>query len=64
MKGLNDVEKRLWVKGLTKGWKADIICLQETKIEKRKTMRNLWGCHHVDWLNLGSIGVSGGILLM
>lgn len=27
-------------------------------------MQSLWGCHHVDWLYLGSIGASGGLLLM
>uniref|UniRef100_A0A2N9FK77 Transposase MuDR plant domain-containing protein n=1 Tax=Fagus sylvatica TaxID=28930 RepID=A0A2N9FK77_FAGSY len=38
----------------------------ETKMEltTRQTVRSLWGCHHVDWLYLGSIGATGGILLM
>ena len=63
--GLNDVEKRIRVKGMLKEWKADIICLQETKMEliTRQTVRSLWSCHHVDWIYLGSIGASGGILV-
>ena len=27
VRGLNDVEKRIRVKGMLKEWKADIICL-------------------------------------
>uniref|UniRef100_A0A2N9FU80 Reverse transcriptase domain-containing protein n=1 Tax=Fagus sylvatica TaxID=28930 RepID=A0A2N9FU80_FAGSY len=45
---------------------ADIICLQETKLEliTDPIVRSLWRCRYVDWLFLGSSGASGGILLM
>ena len=64
--GLNDRDKRLQVRSLIKHWGADVICLQETKIElvSRRLGRSLWGIHHVDWIFLGSIGAAGGILLM
>jgi exonuclease III len=47
-------------------WKADIICLQETKMEAidKRIIKSLWGCPHVDRISLGSNGASGGILLM
>ena len=31
-RGLNDRRKRLIVKNLLRGWKCDVICLQETKL--------------------------------
>ncbi|WMV46346.1 hypothetical protein MTR67_039731 [Solanum verrucosum] len=33
VRGLNDRDKRRLVKSVMKGWNADIICLQETKLE-------------------------------
>ena len=66
VRGLNDRDKRLQVSHLLKMWKADIVCLQETKLEfiDRGIIRSLWGIQHVDWLYLGSDGASGGILIM
>ena len=63
---LNDRDKRLQVRSLIKQWGADIICLQETKLEQvtRRIVRSLWDIHHVDWMFLGFVGASGGILLM
>ena len=64
VRGLNEQDKRLWVKNLIRKWKADIVCLQETKMEliNRGTICSLWGDQHVDWLFLGSVGAYGGIL--
>jgi hypothetical protein len=66
VRGLNDNNKRLQVRYLLKSWKADIVCLQETKLDliDRKIVRSLWGIPHVDWVYLGSVGASGGIILM
>ena len=63
---MNDSGKRLRIKNMMKDWNADIICLQETKIKliTAQIIRSLWRCHYVDWVFLGSIGASGGILLM
>ena len=30
----------------------------------RREIRSLWGCEHLDWLYLGSIGALGGVLVM
>jgi exonuclease III len=64
VRGLNDRDKWLQVRSLIKHWGADIICLQETKIElvSRSLVRSLWGIHHVDWMFLGSFGASRGVL--
>jgi exonuclease III len=66
IRGLNLEEKRMKIKGLIGEWKADIVCLQETKLQHvtREIARSLWGCAHMDWCYLGSQGASGGILLM
>jgi hypothetical protein len=63
---LNDNDKRMGIRGLLKEWKADILCLQETKMEviTREVVRSLWRLNHVDWLCLGSRRVSEGILVM
>jgi hypothetical protein len=51
---------------MLKLWNANIVCLQETKLDfiDRGIVRSLWGIHHVDWLYLGSEGALGGILMM
>ena len=66
LKGLNDREKRLHIKNMIKEWQADIIYLQETKMELITTqiVRSLWRCRYVDWMFLRSNDASGGILLM
>jgi len=65
IRGLNAIEKRLEIRGLLKEWKADIVCLVETKMSviSREVVRSLWGCH-VDWCYMGANGASGGVLLM
>ena len=66
VRGLNDCEKRLRIRNMIRGWGVDIICLQETKMEliTRRKIWSLWGCQHLDWLYLGSIGASGYVLVM
>jgi exonuclease III len=32
VRGMNDAEKRLQIRGLLMEWKADIVCLQETEM--------------------------------
>jgi hypothetical protein len=64
--GLHEMEKRLEIRGLLRDWRADIVCLVETKmaIISREVVQSLWGCNQVDWCYLGANGASGGILLM
>ncbi|KAG6697656.1 hypothetical protein I3842_09G212200 [Carya illinoinensis] len=66
VRGLNDPNKRLKVKNLLRDWKADIICLQETKLKfiDRHIIRSLWNCPYAGWTTLVSKGASGGILLV
>jgi exonuclease III len=66
VRGLNAFKKRLRIRGLLKEWKADIVCLIETKMEfiTREVVRSLWGGQHVDWMYKGAVGASGGMLLM
>ena len=63
---MNEVKNRMQIRGRLREWKANIVCLQETKMEliSREVVGNVWGCRHADWLYLGSKGASGGILLM
>ena len=66
VRGLNEKEKRLKVCNFLRSWRADIVCLQDTKLEwvTRGIVRSIWSCPYIDWLYLGSEGASGGILLM
>ncbi|XP_059429183.1 uncharacterized protein LOC132162996 [Corylus avellana] len=66
VRGLNKRDKRLRVSNLLRDWNADVVCLQETKIQcmSRNIVRSLWGRNHVDWCCLDSCGASGGILIM
>ena len=45
VRGLNELDKRLQVRNLICKWKADFVCLQETKMEfiNRGVVCNLWG---------------------
>ena len=65
VRGLNEKEKRLKVRNFLLSWRADIVCLQETKLEwvTRGLVRSIWSFPYIDWLYLGSEGASGGILL-
>ena len=66
VRGLNVVEKRLRIRHLIREWKADIVCLQETKLKmiNRKIVRSLWSNIYVDWVYLASSGASGGMVVM
>ncbi|KAF5463070.1 hypothetical protein F2P56_019016 [Juglans regia] len=66
VRGLNEVEKCLRIRHLLHEWKADIVCLQETKLKviNRKIVRSLWSTNYVDWVYLASSGASGGIVVM
>jgi hypothetical protein len=66
VRGLNEQNKRLRIKGLIREWKVDLVCLLETKMEfiTRVVVRSLWGCQHVDWCYMGARGASGGILIL
>ncbi|KAG6652145.1 hypothetical protein CIPAW_06G163400 [Carya illinoinensis] len=66
VRGLNESNKRERIKNLLREWRADIVCLQETKLKlvTRKIVRSVWHCPYVNWVYLASNGASGGILVM
>ncbi|KAG6663989.1 hypothetical protein CIPAW_02G060000 [Carya illinoinensis] len=66
VRGLNNPNKCLRVKNLIRDWKADILCLQETKLKyvDRNIIRSLWNCTYAGWTSLPSKGASGGIIVM
>jgi len=45
VRGLNEEEKRMRIKGLIRECKAHIVCLQETKLKfiNMEVVRSLWG---------------------
>ena len=61
VRGLNEEGKRLKIHNLLRTWRADIVCLQETKLEwvTRGLVRSIWSCPNIDRLYLGSKGASG-----
>lgn len=50
VRGLNDEDKSLKIRRLLRDWRADIVCLLETKSEyiSREEICYLWGCQRVD----------------
>lgn len=50
VRGMNEVEKRIKIRRRLREWKADIVCLQETKMENvsREVVLSVLGCSHVD----------------
>jgi exonuclease III len=50
VRGLSELNKRLRIRELLRDWKADIICLLETKVEviSREVVRSLWGFQYGD----------------
>ncbi|KAG5544181.1 hypothetical protein RHGRI_016809 [Rhododendron griersonianum] len=62
VRGLNARDKRVIVKVLLKGWRADVVCLQETKLKEATTevVKEIWGSWWVDWIHLNAVGASAG----
>lgn len=63
--GLNDRGKRVLIRSLLRNAKAEVVCLQETKMDciDGEVVRELWGGHFVDWNHLPAIGVARGVLV-
>ena len=61
VQGLNDGSRRLMVRYLLKQWKANLVCLQETKFQNlsRGVIRSLWGGPYVDCLFVCPMGLWG-----
>ena len=65
VRGANSAEKRKLIKAFLKGFKADLVCVQETKPKglTHGTIRRLMAGKFVDWVAAKSEGASGGILI-
>jgi exonuclease III len=46
VRGMNEYEKRIKIMRRLREWKADIVCLQETKMEviNIEVVRSVWVC--------------------
>ena len=66
VRGLNELEKWLLICNLLCTWMADIVCLQETKLEwiTKGIVRSIWSCPYIDWMYLGFEGAFGSIFLI
>lgn len=66
VRGLNETERRTSIKSLISKWRADIVCLQETKFEEWSPswVNQLWGSRWVEWAELKSNRKSGGSLIL
>ncbi|XP_028099816.1 uncharacterized protein LOC114299300 [Camellia sinensis] len=65
VRGLYEKDKRLAVRSLLRNVRADVICLQETKMEVLggDVVREIWGGRFVEWSYLPTVGTAGGVLL-
>jgi len=66
VRGLNNTTNKKLVKTCLQKWKADVVCLQETKVNKgiEGIAYQIWSSR---WMRLGYIegdGSKGGILIM
>jgi len=66
VRGLNDREKRVLLKNVLREWNCDLICLQETKLEKVELsdIRSIWGIQQVGFSVLKATGSAGGVLVL
>lgn len=66
VRGLHDVRKIFTVSNLLKTWKPEVVCFQETKIERISTVIvwGLWGGYFTWCTVLPNSGTSGGIFSM
>uniref|UniRef100_A0A2N9H3D8 Reverse transcriptase domain-containing protein n=1 Tax=Fagus sylvatica TaxID=28930 RepID=A0A2N9H3D8_FAGSY len=64
--GLNDPKKRVVLKNWLRTWKVDVICLQETKLDKvdGRLIHSIWGNRFAGWEVLNADNTAGGVLLL
>ena len=62
VRGANDREKRKLIKDVIKTQKADLVCLQETKLQEMMSVivRSLGVGRCLEWGALNSRGAAGG----
>ena len=63
--GANDSSKRKVIKAMIRSQRADLVCIQETKIQTMTegVVRSLGSGRFLDWGAMGAQGSTGGILV-
>jgi hypothetical protein len=66
VRGLNDPKKRVVLKNWLRTWKVDVVCLQETKLDKvdERVIHSIWGNRFTGWEVLNADNTAGGVLLL
>ena len=66
VKGVNDPEKRRVIKSFLRSNRADLVCLQETKVQQMNNVmaRSIGLGRFLNWRVLNAEGSAGGILLL
>ena len=62
---VNDVSKRKVIKALIRSQKADMVCLQETKMQKMsiRVVRSLGVGRFLEWGVVNARGAAGGVVV-
>ena len=65
VRGANDESKRKIIKTFIRNKKADLLCIQETKIQpmSKGVVRSLGSGRFLDWRALDADGAAGGLLI-
>ena len=65
VRGVNDPDRRKIIRNVIRHHRANLVCLQETKVQKMTTVvaRSLGVGRNCDWRALEAEGTAGGILL-
>ena len=65
VRGANDGAKRKVLKAFIKMQRADVVCLQETKLKEvsNRMIRSLGVGRFLEWVAIKAEGASGGILI-
>ena len=66
MRGINDRDKRLFLKNILRDWSCNLVCIQETKLEEVQLfdIRCIGGNQSMDFVTLKAQGSAGGIIVM
>ncbi len=66
VRGLNDPKKWVMLKNWLRKWKVDVVCLQETKLDKvdKRVIHSIWGNRFVGWEVLNAVNTADGVLLL
>ena len=66
VRGVNDPEKRRVIKSFLRYNRADLVCLQETKVQQMNNVmaRSIGVGRFLNWRVLNAEGSAGGIILL